>query len=341
LQRHVICLSRAKGNILWNAAFPNAVPDEHYANFVNLHGYASSTPAVDETGVYVYFGTSGVRAYDHDGKLRWQQSCGTRHTNFGSAASPVLFGNLVIINASVESESVIALQKSSGSEVWRVATTGEARSTPLVVRAGDSHELVFHRGETYENGGPKPSGLAAVDPRNGRELWRCTSLDSYLNPSPIAHAGVIYAIGCHPNRAVAIRAGGRGELTSTHTLWDIKQGSEVGTPVYYQGHLYWANEESGLAYCIRAANGEVVYKERLEPRPGRIYASAVIADGKLYYVSREQGTYLLPAEPRFKLLAHNTIASDQSVFNATPAVSRSQLLLRSDKFLYCIGQSTN
>jgi outer membrane protein assembly factor BamB len=101
--------------------------------------------------------------------------------------------------------------------------------------------------------------------------------------------------------------------------------------------LYWANEESGIAYCVNAKDGEVVYKERLEPRPGRIYASGVIGDGKLYYVSRENGVYVLAAEPRFKLLAHNTIASDESIFNATPAISRKQLLLRSDRYLYCIG----
>jgi hypothetical protein len=82
----------------------------------------------------------------------------------------------------------------------------------------------------------------------------------------------------------------------------------------------------------------VVYQERLQPRPGRIYASGVVADGKLYYVSRENGTFVLPAEPRYRLLAYNVIESDQSVFNATPAISRGQLLLRSDTHLYCIGQ---
>jgi outer membrane protein assembly factor BamB len=91
-------------------------------------------------------------------------------------------------------------------------------------------------------------------------------------------------------------------------------------------------------YCVNAKTGEVVYKERLEPRPGRIYASGVIADGKLWYVSRENGTYVLPAEPRYQLLARNTIESDDSVFNATPAISQRQLLLRSDKCLYCIGE---
>jgi hypothetical protein len=93
-------------------------------------------------------------------------------------------------------------------------------------------------------------------------------------------------------------------------------------------------------YCVKAETGDLVYQERLQPRPGRIYASGVIADGKLYYVSRENGTFVLAAEPKYKLLAHNQIESDISVFNATPAVSRKQLLLRSDKYLYCIGQQS-
>jgi outer membrane protein assembly factor BamB len=82
----------------------------------------------------------------------------------------------------------------------------------------------------------------------------------------------------------------------------------------------------------------VVYKQRLNPPSGRVYASGIIANGKLYYVSRENGAYVLPAEPRFEVLAHNRMEADQTVFNATPAVSRGALLLRSDSYLYCIAQ---
>ena len=109
------------------------------------------------------------------------------------------------------------------------------------------------------------------------------------------------------------------------------------TPVFYEGHLYWANEESGIAYCVNGQTGEIVYRNRIEPHPGKIYSSGVIADGKLFYVSREKGTVVMAPEPRFKVLARNIIESDKSVFNGTPAISRGQLLIRSDKYLYCIG----
>lgn len=337
LQRHVVCLSRADGKILWDKSFANKVPDDHYGDFINLHGYASSTPAVDDSGVYVFFGTSGVQAYRHDGELKWVQPCGEKYTNFGSASSPVLFGNLVIVNAAVECQTVLAFDKQTGTEAWRVKTLGMSRSTPLLLKTGKTHELVYHLGEWFENDKGQPSGLGAVDPRTGKVLWKCISIDAYLNPSPIAGNGVIYAIGGN-DRGVAIRPGGRNDVTATHKLWEIRHGSEVCTPLYHDGHLYWTNEASGIAFCINAASGKVIYQERLEPRPDRIYASGVMGDGKLYYVSREHGTFVLAAKPEYELLAHNVIESDESVFNATPAISRGQLLLRSDQSLYCIGR---
>jgi outer membrane protein assembly factor BamB len=141
----------------------------------------------------------------------------------------------------------------------------------------------------------------------------------------------------YPGWAVAIRAGGRGDVTATHKIWEIKKGSTVCTPVFYEGHLYWTYEDRGIAVCVNARTGAIVYEERLQPVPKLIYASGVIADGKLYYVSRDKGTYVLAAKPKVELLAHNVIASDTSIFNATPAVHNSRLLLRSDKFLYCVG----
>ena len=89
---------------------------------------------------------------------------------------------------------------------------------------------------------------------------------------------------------------------------------------------------------MNAKTGKVVYEERFTPVSGEIYASPVLADGRIYYVSRENGTYVLPAKPEFEILAHNKIGNDKSVFNGSPAVSGNKLFLRSDKFLYCIGE---
>ena len=117
----------------------------------------------------------------------------------------------------------------------------------------------------------------------------------------------------------------------------LQRGSSSGTPAKDgAGTSYWLNSR-GTAYCVSADSGNVVYDERLDPPTGTVYASPLLADGMLYYVSRENGTFVLGAEPQLKLLAHNTIASDPSIFNASPAVVDGQLLLRSNRCLYCIG----
>jgi len=123
---------------------------------------------------------------------------------------------------------------------------------------------------------------------------------------------------------------------SGEEVWVCNDGSEICTPIAYQGHLYWANEQ-GMAFCVNARTGKFVYQERFSPSSGRIYASGVLAEDRIYYVSREQGTYVVAAAPEFKLLAHNNIEDDPSVFNATPALADGRIYLRSDKFLYCIG----
>ncbi len=126
-----------------------------------------------------------------------------------------------------------------------VLLSGDSRSTPLLVSQGDSHELVFHLKSVHQ-GGKNQGIIGAVDPRNGRRLWECQALDNYLNPSPIAHEGVIYATGSHPNASVAIRAGGRGAITGTHKTWEIKHGSEVCTPVFYEGHCIGRTKRAAL-----------------------------------------------------------------------------------------------
>ncbi len=89
-----------------------------------------------------------------------------------------------------------------------------------------------------------------------------------------------------------------------------------------------------MAYCVNLKDGEVVYSKRFGGQP---YASTLLADGKLYVVTRYDGTFVLAANPEFEQLAHNTL-DDDSTFNASPIVSNGKLILRSDRFLYCIGE---
>jgi outer membrane protein assembly factor BamB len=334
LRRHLICFDASDGSRIWTADLDGNRGEHDVTNYIALHGYASSTPAADADGVYVCFGTGGVLAFDHQGRERWRRELGRGSHSWGTASSPVIFRNLLIVHADIEAQALLALDKRNGEEAWRVSTgstnLGDSWSTPLLLDDETQPELVFHRSEG------NPATLAAVDPRNGTALWECRVLKDYLVPSPVGHEGVVYAIA--HQRAAAVRVGGRGDVTNSHVLWTGQKGSEICTPVYHEGHLYWTSEEGGLAYCVNAATGEVVYQERLSPNPGRIYASAVLAEGRIYYCSRESGTYVVAAKPEFELLAHNVIETDPSVFNGTPAISPGRLYLRSDSFLYGIAQ---
>ncbi|MBI2924364.1 MAG: PQQ-like beta-propeller repeat protein [Verrucomicrobia bacterium] len=126
-------------------------------------------------------------------------------------------------------------------------------------------------------------------------------------------------------------------MTAGHGLWRLSKGSNVSSPVYHDGHLYFAHENLGVVNCVEARTGKIVYEERLTPSPGQIYSSPVLADGKLYYVSRRGSVFVLAAKPTFEQLARNDLG-DRTTFNASPALADGRLLLRSDQFLYCIGQ---
>ncbi|MCS6850168.1 MAG: PQQ-binding-like beta-propeller repeat protein [Gemmataceae bacterium] len=326
LRLHVVCYRSSDGSQLWSQELKPKLPEQDRIR--EEHGYASSTPVSDGQRIYAFFGKSGVFAFDLAGKPLWHADVGGGLNGWGSAASPVIFGELVIVNASVESESLVALNRKTGAEVWRARGIQEAWNTPVLVPAGKGKtELVV----------AIPRQLLAFDPATGKRLWSCdTDIGWYMVPSVVAHQGTIWAIGGRSGvAALAVRAGGMGDVTQSHRLWTGRHGSNVSSPVVYDGHLFWVNDNLGVAHCAKAETGELVYAERLD-RGGQFYASALLADGKLYYVSRSGKTFVLPAKPQFQLLAVNDL-QDGSTFNASPAVAGRRLLLRSNRFLYCIG----
>lgn len=337
LMRHIVALDRKTGKPLWQKEFAPTTKESDYSGGNNTwHGYAASTAASDGQRLYVFFGASGVYCLDlASGAEVWRADVGSKTHGYGSGNSVVLYDNLLIVNASVEDDALLALDKKTGSEVWRTRLVRGVRNTPILVDLpGGKTELVLSM-----PGNPE-GAIVAYDPQTGAELWRCQGIpdSGYVCPSVVAHDGVIYAIGGRKNTALAVRAGGRGDVTESHVLWRINKGSNVSSPVYHQGHLYWVHEKQGVAYCLDAKTGEAVYQERLDPRPGIVYSSVTAADGKLYAISQHNGTFVLAAKPQFELLAHNTLGDDDNRANASLAVHAGQLLLRNDRFLYCIGE---
>ena len=331
LTRHVVCLDRKSGKILWKQDFKARTPESRYQGRLRLHGFATATATTDGTHLYVFFGKSGVYCLKlEDGSQVWHKVVGDRTDKWGSSNSPVLHGNLVIVNASIESGTLFGLDKKTGKEIWKVTGIRKCWSSPVLVTLPDGNvELVLS----------KPRRIVAFDPATGKDLWNCEGIpDGYVCPSVVSHKGIVYAIGGRKNTAIAVKAGGRGNVTESHRLWKTGMGSNVSSPVYHNGHIYWVHEKQGTANCLDAKTGKTVYQKRLAPRPGLIYSSVTVADGKLYAVSQHNGTYVLAAKPEFQLLAHNTFADDDSLTNACPVISNGQLLLRSDKYLYCIGK---
>jgi outer membrane protein assembly factor BamB len=339
LKRHLVCLDRQSGKILWSKSVAAEAQVDRYEGFMQEHGYASHTPVSDGERVYVFFGKAGALAFDLAGKQLWQVNLGTRANgkNWGSASSPVLYKDSVIINASEESAAIYALDKKTGKQLWKC----EAGSLEYVF---GTPVLATHNGQTDLLIGV-PNELWGINPDNGKLRWFAEiGLPNNISPTVVVGDGMAFVFGGFPKLgAAAVKLGGKGDVTKTHLVWESNNSTYIPTPVLHEGKLYFASD-AGFATCLDAKTGELVYKERLpgasaSGRGGKpFYASMVLANGQVYAVSRRNGTFIFPASTGFKLTAQNKLADD-SQFNATPAVAGGQLFLRSDKFLYCLETS--
>ncbi len=349
LKRHLVCVDRSSGKILWDKSVDAVLPEDSYSGMgIPSHGYASHTPVSDGKHIYVFFGKSGVLAYDLEGKQRWHQSVGTEsdRRRWGSASSPILHEDNVIVVASAESEAIIALNAETGDEVWRQEAAGLANvwGTPLIVKIDDERtDLVL--GVPYE--------IWGFNPDSGKLRWysEISAGDQYSS-SLVAVQDVVYSIEGRGGGSAAVRAGGKGDVTKSHTVWSGSDSSRFGTPVVYQGRLYFF--ASGVATCNDAKTGKKVFQGRLEggsssggggrSRFGRggggsDYSSPVVADGKIYYVQSSGSCFVLKAGDKFEQLAVNSVTTDRESFGATPALSNGEIFLRSDKHLYCVSET--
>ena len=325
--RHVLCLDAKSGNILWDKTVESELPEQ--GKIREDHGYCSSTPVVTATRLYVFFGKSGVFCFDHAGKQLWNTKVGSALNGWGSAASLTLHGKFVLVNASVESESLVALDATTGKEVWRAEGVKESWHAPVLAPGKSGTEVIMAlAGE-----------VQSFDAASGKQLWQCkTGIGWYMCPLPVVHEGVVYAVGGRSGvGGLAVRTGGSGVVTETHRLWTLQKGTNVPSPVLRGGHLYFAHENLALAHCVDLKTGEFIYSEKMDPDPGQIYASPLLAGGKIYYIGRGGQTVVVSAEPKFKVLSSARLENGRGVFNASPAVHGDHLLLRSNKFLYCLG----
>jgi outer membrane protein assembly factor BamB len=162
-------------------------------------------------------------------------------------------------------------------------------------------------------------------------------------PTPIVAHGLIYITNAHGRSApmYAIRTGASGDVTlqggatsNEHVAWsDPRSGAYMQTPIVYGDHLYTCRDD-GVLTCYEAKTGRLVYRQRLGAGRSGFTASAVAADGKLYYTAETGEVHVVRAGPQMQVLAVNPLGETAM---ATPAISQRVLFFRTRNHVVAIG----
>ena len=339
LTRHLLAYDRRTGEELWrhSEAAPKPDKEDPYQGFITQHGYASSTPAADGERVFALLGKSGLFAFSHDGELQWRADVGdgSDPAKWGDASSPILVGGLVVLNAGILGDALIAFDAATGAERWRIdgESFTSAWSTPVTIEAGGRTLVLF----------AVPGQIVAADAATGAEAWR---IDHEIAD---ATAGSLVVDG----RVVSLMGGREGFATALEVpedggpprkLYDGRLRAGIDTPVAVDGRLYWVS--GGVFYAADQRTGELVYKERL-PRHGgggggfasSEYGSPVVSGGRIILFSRGGEGYVIRPGGSLDVIAHNRpFEGDATGFAATPALSDGDLFVRSEGRLYCVGE---
>ncbi len=322
--RSLICFDRKTGQQLWKHDVP--FPEKETAH--NDNPFCSGSATTDGKLVYASFGSAGIVACDFDGNVAWTRDLGKLAHVFGPATTPVLYRDLLITHRGPgEPTHIVALNKRTGKTVWDTPEKGindklyGSWSTPVIYRAGDHDEFALSM----------PGELKGFDPLTGKELWRCAGLGPSNYPDTAVGDNVLIGVSGFRKSMMAVRMGGRGDITKTHRLWHVEMTQQrIGSGVVLDGHLYVSNA-TGIAECIDIATGETVWRERLG---GNLWGSILLAGGKLYVSNTQGDVFVLAASPKFQLLAKNPMAEH---IKAALAPSDGQLFIRTYENLYCIG----
>jgi outer membrane protein assembly factor BamB len=325
----VLCLDRDTGKLLWErTAYEGTVHDDRHRK----NNFASSTPVTDGQRVYAFFDAEGLYCYDFEGKLVWKISLGKiAKMGLGHGISPVLHENLLILQCDQEDGGpisfIVAVDKRTGKEVWRVARTHRKTwATPLLVRAPQRVELIASGAET----------VIAYDPATGKELWSCEGVVGHAIPSAVAGHGMVFITAGYPSkRVIAVRLGATGNLTGTpHLAWKYDKGTAyVASPILYGDYLYVLNDK-GILTCLDAKTGAVKYEGGRVPVPASFTASPVAFDGKILLTSEDGDTFVIKAGPEHAVIRTNSLGEPVL---ASPAIAGGRIFIRGEQHLYCIS----
>lgn len=329
LQFVVIALRRSDGTVLWQKTLHEQAP------LAGTHAdgsWASGSPITDGELLYVYFGSYGLYALTLDGEMKWSKELGTFKTkaNFGEGISPVLCGELLIINQDFEGPSfILALDRKSGTEKWRVKRDeATSWSTPLVIEKDGKRQIIVSATKR----------IRSYDPSEGALLWEIGGMTGNVIPCPVTDGNLVYCMsGFRGNALLAVKlASATGDLSDKPeaVAWSSKVNTPyVPSPVLSGGLLYYTKGNDGFLICSEAATGKEQYARKLEGVK-TVFASPVAAGGRLYVPGKNGLTAVLKLGPQFELLASNQLADD---IISSPAVAGNELFIRGDKSLYCIA----
>ena len=289
------------------------------------NSWASPTPVIEGDRVYVHFGADGTAALTTTGEIVWKNRF-DYVSQHGAGGSPIVHGDLLIFNCDGSDVAfVVALDKRTGKVKWKTNRgfpADQAYTTPLMIRVGDQDQLISvgaFRARAY-------------DPSTGKEIWRVRYDDGFSNvPRPVfAHGLVFIATGFQQPSLLAVRPDGKGDVTKTHVAWSLTRGAPLTpSPLVVGDELYMVND-GGIATCLDAKTGTVVWQQRLG---GTYSASPVFADGRIYFMAEQGVTTVIAPGREFKRLAANAL--DGGLL-ASMAVSGGSLFLRTDSHLYRI-----
>ncbi len=323
-------MDRRTGAKLWQKTVNEQLPHEGAHNTSSL---ATASSAVDEERLFAYFGSYGLYCLDHDGELIWQKELGTMHTKHGhgEGSSPYLFGDYLVVNWDHEGQSfIVALDKVTGKERWRKPRDEfTSWSSPIVVEHAGTTQLIV----------AGTNRVRSYDLTDGEVIWECGGLSANVVATPVAADGMVFVGSSYDTKAMmGIRLeGARGDITnSDQVVWSRRERTPyVPSPLLYRGSLYFLRHYQGILSRVTAATGE-------EPTPPlrlgsirNVFASPVAANGHIYVTSLEGHTTVIATGDILRIIAENHL--DDS-FGASAAIADDSIILRGEKWLYCIGR---
>ena len=324
--RRVVCLDSNTGRTLWNVpVFAGPGGTMHRFNSM-----ASSTPASDGILVFsVFVDDQGMHvvAVDFEGQVVWTKSPGTFVSQHGFAASPVVYGEGVIVNGHQDGEAFVTwLRCTDGHELWRYKPDVNLRSfsTPVVTTIDAKDQLIL-TGATQ---------TLALNPTTGERIWFADGPSQKFVCTPVVGHGLVFSFAGSPEkRAMALRLGGQGDVLSTHLVWrNDRTMPYVPTPILVGDYLHIIND-SGIYTCVEPGTGKTLSSGR---KLGAVYSSPVSAAGRIYFFEDHGTCTIINNGPDFEVLAKNEL--DETV-QTTPAICQGSLFVRTDTHLIRIGKS--